>query len=205
MAADWFDRNDSVSAIESDCWGLLQQAITDRDCGWRLPILGTHSVAGVRQRILVLRDVDAGNRQLLFHTDRRSPKFAQLQKDPCVSLLFYDHARAVQLQTHGTASLHTNDETAERLWTIAAPETLRGYLAPLAPGTTTESPEDNLPPSVRGRIPSRIEVEPGRAQFAVICVCITLFDWLALSSLGNRRALIQYEAGRRTKADWIAP
>lgn len=205
MASDWFVRNDSLTAIEKDCWGLLQQAITDRVCGWRLPVLGTYSVAGVRQRVLVLRDVDAEKQQLMFHTDRRSPKFTQLQEDSRVSLLFYDHTRAIQIQARGIASLHTNDQIAERLWTSAAPESLRGYLAPLAPGTAVAAPSDNLPQAVRGRIPTRAEVEPGRAQFAVICVSITVLDWLALSANGNRRALFRYEAGKPMNAEWIAP
>lgn len=205
MASDWFVHNDSLTVIERDCWGLLRQAVTDRDCGWRLPVLSTSTAAGVRQRILVLRSVDAEHRQLMFHTDCRSPKFTQLQADPCVSLLFYDHTRSVQLQARGTVSLHTQDAIAEQLWIASAPETLRGYLAPLAPGTIVEGPDDNLPDHVRGRIPAWAEVEPGRAQFAVICVHIARMDWLALSRTGNRRVRIRYDEGRPVSCEWIAP
>ncbi len=202
---EWFADNNSLPALETDCWNLLTHAVSDRDCGWRLPVLATSAVNGVQQRTLVLRSVNRRQRELLFHTDVRSPKHAQLVSDPRVSLLFYDSVLSSQLIICGIAALHHSDEVANAVWNSSPPETLRQYLAPVAPGTVVETADCNLPQYVRGRIPDRSEVEPGRDHFAVIRVRALSLDWLHLSREGNRRARFEYPGDHEPHSLWTAP
>lgn len=201
-------QNLQLEAIHLDCWGLLEQAVTDRDCGWRLPTLATLAPAGVRQRTVVLRAVDSVRRQVFLHTDVRSAKIGQIRENPQVSLLFYDHTRSVQLMLQGKASIHTNDETADILWQHSPPEALRGYLGPLPPGMPVDEFCVNLPPFVQGRIPERAEVESGRPHFAVVSVTVEQSEWLRVSRSGNCRAVFRYfrESGEvRFTAEWLVP
>lgn len=197
-----------LEAVQADCWRLLEQAVTDRDCGWRLPVLATRTAAAVRQRTVVLRAVRAAERQVFLHTDIRSAKVQQIQEHPDVSLLFYDHARGVQLQLSGRATLHTHDAAADTLWQHSPPEALRMYLGLRAPGTPLTEPCTNLPPHVRGRIPERGEIEPGRPQFAAVAVTVQQAEWLLLSRDGNLRARFCYDVAAvedSLRAEWLAP
>ncbi|MCA9033788.1 MAG: pyridoxamine 5'-phosphate oxidase family protein [Planctomycetaceae bacterium] len=188
--------------IEQDCWRHLSAAVDDRDHPWRLPVMATTSPIGAKQRTLVLRKVDVFEKTLWFHTDIRSAKVAQIQADPRASLLFYDQALGVQLQLCGVCTIHTTDSVADTVWSTAAPETLRAYLGLLAPGTETAASNVNLPENVRGRIPTRDEVQGGRRNFAVIIFEVQNADWLHLSRNGNIRAYFDIISKTRR---WITP
>lgn len=127
-------------------------------------------------------------------------------------MLFYDHLRAVQMQLHGTARIHLDDALADNAWNASLPESLRGYLGPLAPGTVTEEPWTNLPEHLRGRLPERHEIEAGRPHFAVIEVAVEQLDWLLLLRDGNQRARFQYSVDSSADAarlpirsEWLSP
>jgi pyridoxamine 5'-phosphate oxidase len=219
MNSGFTDKN-SLGTIESDLWILLKTACTERNHGWRLPVLATQAGKSMRQRTIVLRDVIPHDRRLFFHTDLRSPKVAQIRMNPDASLLFYDHASAVQLQVSGHVSVDTDSPQADRLWEISPPESLRSYLAPQPPGTPADDPDDNLPESVRGRIPERSEIERGRCHFAVLIYTVSDIEWLQLDRDGNRRARFRYPnqlvqrpdsapstatLSRSFEAEWVCP
>jgi len=191
--------------IEADCWSLLQAAVQDKSCGWRLPVLATCANGELRQRTVVLRKIDAHSRRLFVHTDLRSPKCNCIRSNSDVSWLFYDATRHVQLQLTGRATIHTDDDVADRIWHDEAESSLRGYLAPYVPGTERPAPETNLPNAVRQRIPDRSELTSARANFAVISCVVGAADWLLLRPDGNLRARFTYEDGATSTMDWLAP
>ena len=199
-----FANTASLSCILSDCWRSLRNAVSSRDCGWRLPVLATQSSGDVRQRIVVLREVDIQQRLLLAHTDFRSPKVAALRDTQSVSWLFYDHTAMSQLQITSTASIHHADEVADRVWQSEPESSLRGYLAPIVPGTVVNGPSCNLPDKVMGRIPDRDELAAARTNFAVIQCEVETIEWLTLSREGNLRARFRY-SNDEVHADWLAP
>jgi hypothetical protein len=149
--------------------------------------------------------VDAERRSLLIHTDARSPKVAQIQECPAVSLLFYDQSLNVQLQMHGIASIHRLDSVAEELWRNSPPSSLRMYLGPLAPGTICTGPAFNLPSALVGRIPEQEELAPGYHNFAVVQILVQEMEWLRLSRDGNLRCRFLYQNGTLQNAEWMAP
>lgn len=151
----------------------------------------------------MLRTVNTTTRQLLFHTDARSPKVAQLKADERVSVVFYDAQSMTQLVIEGHASLHSTDELADTEWTATSASSRRAYLAPLPPGQQTDEPEPNLPANVAGRVPTEPELEPGRPNFIVISIGVQRIDWLQLDRSGNLRAEFEY-ADEDVSASWLA-
>lgn len=200
-----FSSADTLHTIDQTCWHILQAAVSCREHGWRCPVLATEFAGSVRQRTVILRDVDPENREIFCHTDVRSPKIVQLRENPRVSMLFYDSRLGAQLQILGRAEIHTDTQVADRLWQQSPPESLRSCLAPYAPGTHSIHPCDNLPDSVRGRIPERQELRSGRSRFAVVRIIAEQADWLLLSRDGNRRATFGYSPGKEPVREWLCP
>lgn len=205
-----FHDTSSLSAILNDCWSSLHASTAHKDCGWRLPVLASACpignpdfVGGIRQRIVVLRDVDVNQKLLVAHTDLRSPKVAALLEHPAASWLFYDPSAMSQLQVGGSISIHHSDEIADRLWETEPESSLRGYLAPFAPGTVCDRPEGNLPTSVVGRVPGREELQAARPNFAVITCKVESIEWLLLSREGNLRARFDY-VNDSVVSQWLA-
>ena len=202
-AHNWFEDCQNLTDIHSECWLRLSESIQDRNSGWRLPVLATETDNGLRQRILVLRHVDTEQQKLFAHTDLRSAKVAQIQRQPNVTWLFYDQSQQVQLHVHSMVSIHTNDDIADRFWASEPTSSLRCYLGHQAPGTVCRQPEHNLPDCVRGRIPDRSEVQPGRTNFAVIVAQVTEIEWLKLNQQGNLRA--RFFPFDNHPSEWLAP
>lgn len=191
--------------IQRQCWTLLHTAASGNEAGWRLPVLATLTQNSLRQRTVVLRKVRPDDASLLFHTDVRSPKVLQMEASPNVSLLFYDHELAAQLQVEGAATVHKSDDLAATVWDEGTPASLKMYCAPLVPGTVCPTAEINTPSSLVGRLPERAEILSGRAAFCVIKVVVKTLEWLRLSRDGNLRAKFRYESGQLQTAEWRAP
>ena len=190
-----------LSFIENDCWQLLDAAPEDLSSGWRLPVLGTSS----RQRTIVLRDVDPSARLLIAHTDTRSGKVNQLVREPLASLLFYDTSIRVQLQVTVVTEVQTEGPVADRLWAESDVSSLRGYLAPVAPGTRSDELTVNLPAEFRDELPTRQQLESGRRNFSALIFTVTSIEWLILNRSGNLRALFEYDIAGQVRRSWMAP
>lgn len=200
-----FQDRENLAAIEADCWELLDRAVHDRACGWRLPVLGTFDERGIRQRIVVLRAVDTTRRKFFVHTDVRSAKVEMIREFPEVSWLFYDSARQVQMQMTGTATVLTEKSETDWLWNQESTRSLRSYLAPHTPGTVCRQPNTNLPSNVRERIPEREELSAGREKFAVIQAEIKTMECVLLGVDGNLRTRFVFESGECVQRDWLCP
>ena len=195
----------NATQIADDCWTLLQHAVFDRDCGWRLPVLATWDGTNLRQRTLVLRRVDSATRRLYFHTNLHSPKVRILTEHPNVSLNFYDAQHQVQLQVIGQGCVHQDDDIRDDFWQSEPESSLRAYLAPLPPGTVCSDATANLPENVQGRIPDRNEVQPGKTNFAVISVQIHSAEFLILRESGHTRGRWTFSDQQSPTFDWLAP
>jgi pyridoxamine 5'-phosphate oxidase len=205
MSSELFPNPASLIQIEGAVWRLLQKAATERSGGWRLPVLATVSDGVVRQRTVVLRQVDVLLRQILVHTDIRSQKVAAIHQQPLVSWLFYDAELQVQLHLRGRAEVHTDDQTAQDLWDQEPESSLRAYLGPLRPGTACEGAEPNLPHEFLNELPTRQQLQAGRRNFAVISCLLQSAEWLQLGKHGHRRATFEYQDGRLVDSSWVAP
>ena len=102
-----------LQSLELLAWKKLVNGSIKKKNGFRTMCVGTvDSNNTASLRIVVNRKVDEIQKTIFFHTDNRSRKFADLQKDNCISLLFYDAKQRVQIVIKARAILNTNDTIA---------------------------------------------------------------------------------------------
>jgi hypothetical protein len=179
-------RIETLQLIERACWQGLEQASGDHDDGWRTPVLATVDGEAADARTVVLREVDAAARTLVFFTDRRSPKAAQIAQHPRGTLLAWSARRGWQLRLAVRLRVSTESlDTAPRWARLRLSPAADDYLSPLPPGT----PVDRY-------LPDR----SSRSHFAVVFAAVEAIDWLELHPDGHRRA--RFDA---CGARWLQP
>jgi hypothetical protein len=197
-------RPETFEEIVDSIWTLLERGASDRREPFHCPALATAGSQGPSVRTVILRKVFRAERVLLAHSDRRAGKIAEIESVPRVTWVFYDARRKVQVRASGHASVHTDDELAQRQWAASMVWSRRGY-ASLAPGTPLEAPGSGLPPELAAEDPDLKDAEAGRANFAVLRCAIDALDWLYLDARGHRRAKFRWDDARGWTATWVVP
>lgn len=183
---DEVTRLSDLAAIEQQLWRELTRCARDRDHGWRRAVLASCSPDGADARLVVLREVHAEQRELVIYTDTRSPKVAQLQRDPRATLVCWSAALGWQLRLRGEVEIAADGlEVTSRWATIKHRPAAQDYLSPLAPGSDLEAGG---------------KVDHPREHFGVLTFRVRAIDWLEVHALGHRRAAFDAR-GRR----WLAP
>ena len=186
------DRLDSLDAIHQACWQQLRDAALDKLHGWRLMALATVGASAddgpqAELRTVVLREVDVAARQLLFFTDARSPKAAQLAQQPRAALLLWCARLGWQLRLRVSVEVQTSGLAVSSRWAkVKLSPAAQDYLSPLPPGAP-----------LRGHQPERAS----RDHFAVCTAQVEAIDWLELHPQGQRRALFDGAGQGR----WVTP
>jgi pyridoxamine 5'-phosphate oxidase len=171
--------NTPPSATEADLvhriWTELQRATVDRHHEWRSPVLATTGLDGLPQaRTVVLRNAEASSSQLVFFTDSRSPKAAELLAQPAATFVFWSKRLSWQLRVRVRVQVHRTGPLVEAAWDRVSQSPAAGdYLAHAAPGAVMGS--SNSP-------------EAQSHHLAVVVAQIDSMDWLELAREGHRRA-----------------
>jgi pyridoxamine 5'-phosphate oxidase len=115
---------------EATIWRELGLALSQRGHTWQLPALATVAEDGSADaRTVVLREVDATARQLVFFTQAGSAKVGQIALHPVGTLLFWSRALQWQLRAKVRLSaLGEGDAAAARWARIAGTTAERDYL-----------------------------------------------------------------------------
>ena len=189
-------RLDSLAELETRLWLALDEATRWPDAPWRTPVIATVGPdgTGVTARVVVLRTVDRGRRELAFHTDSRAPKVEALRRVPDVAWTFFDPVGQVQLRVTGRAHLHLGDALAQEAWAGVPDPKRKTYQTRLAPGTPV--PASPVHHDFTGAI---------AAHFALVITEVTALDWLWLGQDGHRRAEFLYNVLGRDRAQWLVP
>jgi hypothetical protein len=172
--------------VERACWLELDHAAHDREHAWRVMTLATVDGDRADARSVVLRDVNAERREIVFYTDARSPKVAQIRAQPQAMLVGWWPQPGWQLRLRVTLSIETAGlEVSSRWARVKLSPSAHDYLAALPPGT----PVDRYQPE-RG----------SREHFAVVTAQVDEMDWLELHADGHRRARLAGGA-----STWLTP
>ena len=174
-------------------WESLREGADRGAHPFHTPVLASAHGQSPDVRTVVLQQADETRRELICHTDIRSPKVSGFRKNPRVAWLFYDRQAKVQLRLHGKVSIHHADELATARWEKSSPSSRRCYHAPHAPGTGLAGDGDRA-----------VELEEGFDNFAVISSGVFAIDWLFLQAGGHLRARFEWDGGH-WMGDWIAP
>jgi hypothetical protein len=179
----------------ADAFRLLSRGVADRRSAFHTPPLATRGLDGAPSlRTVVLRGFDPATRVLRIHTDRRSPKAAEILADPRAALHAYDAGAQVQMRLAGRAMLHLDDATADAAWDSSREMSRVTYATADAPGTPVAAP----PAAPHDPV-------AGRANFAVSLLRIVTLDWLLLAAAGHRRARFAWDGSGAQSAGWVAP
>lgn len=156
---------------------ILTRAANEKKSPWRWPVLVTRGEAYPGARMLVVRHFDRSALEIELHTDARSAKITELQRDPACALLFFDKASMVQLRIDGRAAVLTGAD-AEAAYSRAPKGSLSDYTG-LAPGDDPDAPA------------SENRDEP-RENFAALRIRIEWADLLKISRNGHDRRFVDF-------------
>jgi hypothetical protein len=183
------ERPVTLAAIEAAVWQELVRAAHDKHHAWRTPVLATGLAGAADARVVVLREVDAQTRTLVFYTDTRSGKVAQLREQPRATVVMWSAALGWQLRCRVWLSLDTQGVSVLSRWTrLKLSPSAQDYLSPLPPGSVIDDP-------VRPALP-----RDDRGHFGVLFALVDSLDWLELHREGHRRARFDAEGAR-----WLQP
>ncbi len=193
----------SLATLEADCWQQLTAAPDNGESPFKTMTLASCTQTGADIRMVVLRQADANQKRVWFHTDARAGKVIQLVRNPGAMLLFWDSQQQVQLRLRVETQLHTDDFVADAHWQNLWVGGRKPYLAEKQPGSEQPEPYPGFPPHFGDDLPSEAESEVGRPNFAVIECQILQLDYLRLGRSGQTRARFQYEP--IATFTWLAP
>lgn len=202
---DPFPVPDDLDAILSDFWTRWGRGAADRRSPFHTPMVG--SVTENRtpdQRIMVLRKADRSNNTLRFHTDHRSAKAGQIRHNNAVCVVGYDPGAKIQLRASGLATIVQTGALADEAWASTSASGRRSYLTTLAPGSISDVATSGLFVAFERGVPSLIESEAGRANFAIVPVSVNRLEWLHLAATGHRRAAFTLGDDGWT-GEWLIP
>ena len=201
----------SLKQIEFDAWQALRYATKNAESPLRFL---TYCTIGLdhcpKARTLVLRAVDTKRRELEFHTDIRSPKWTELDREPNSEVIGFSQPERIQLRLEGRATLfHPGSERNQQSWDLISNWTRQTYCGGPPGDSLAEPPDgalDNTGQQTPPEEPTPEMIGPGRNVFGVVTFQVTSMDWLRLCRQDNRRAMFRYDAnGSEPEASWINP
>jgi pyridoxamine 5'-phosphate oxidase len=177
---------DDLDTLLTTASALISRGVADRRSGFHTLQVATLGLDGAPKiRTVVLRAYDAATRTLRFHTDRRSPKVAEITRDPRVALHFYDAPSALQLRIDAMATVKAETPAAVEAWDKTRPFSRICYRVERAPGDPIEAPVEGFPPRDG-------EEQDGRDAFSIVQCRLIRLEWLHLSHDGHRRAAFHF-------------
>lgn len=185
-----------LDAIERRVWDELVRCARQAGHGWRRAVLATSGEDGADARVVVLRDAHPSRWELLFYTDTRSPKTAQIARDPRATLVCWCPDIGWQLRLRCELELADDGLEVTSRWAhVRHSPAAQDYLSPLAPGSVVAQP-DRPAAATRSDDPACVQ----RTFFGVVTAKVKTLDWLELHAQGHRRARFSAD-GRH----WLAP
>lgn len=195
---------DSLHTINTEAWQHITAAAEQADHAMHYLSLSTVDQQGQPQtRYLVLRAAESASKTLVFHTDIRSKKWAELRANPQLSILGYTPDERLQLRFNGHVTLYSPDSKQnQQAWQQLSSWTRYSYCGG-PPGHELATPETA---GALTEAPDETTTAPGREVFGVISFQANMLDWFQHPRGALRRALFHYEPdGSVQSASWIRP
>ena len=177
----------SNQAITTQIWQQLLRASVDKYHEWRSPVLVTNGLKNSDNenwpdaRTVILRAVNENTKELVFYTDSRSPKVAQLVQNPKAMVVFWSKRLNWQLRIKATVKIDLNSDLVQKTWEKVKQSPSAGdYLRSQMPGEILNNAQN-----------SSKQLFAGTAHFALVIAQVIEIDWLELSRNGHRRANIK--------------
>lgn len=193
----------SVEILNS-IYQKLSDGVVDRKDDFHTMVFSNLQDNKVNSRSVIIRKFDCEKRNLIFHTDIRSPKVKAIRENPQTHCLFYHFPHKTQLRISTFSTVHYNDSYSDTAWEDTSLSSRKCYLTKLNPSQITDICQDGISENLQSRIPTHEESQSGKKNFAVVINQILKIDWLYLSSSGHQRALYDF-TGKRIMKQWLVP
>lgn len=185
-----------LADIFRDVWSALVKGTEPGRAPFKVMQLATTNLDGSPDmRAIVVRRVDEARNTVVFHTDARSPKIAEIANESRVALAGVDAERNVQIRIYGEASIHRDEATRRELWDASRRDSLNVYRVRLAPGTPINDPADA----------HSINAGDGFEHFCVLEIRAGVIDWLDLSAAGGHERARFVRVEDEWRGRWISP
>jgi hypothetical protein len=180
-------RIESLHMVETACWRELERATHEREHEWRVMTLATVAGDRAEARSVILRDVRADPRTLLFYSDARSPKLEQIRAHPKGTLLGWSSLLSWQIRLRVHLEPEDDGLNVSSRWArLKLSPAAKDYLSPLAPGEPLTRPGAGT--------------ATARDYFTIVSARVEAIDWVELHADGHRRACFDAEGPR-----WVQP
>ena len=188
--------------IKKKIWSMLDDAVTNRNSQFRIPIFVCGDKSDFDGRIVVLRKSDQQNRLVQFHSDIRSDKIEKLKKNPTAAMLFYDKEEKIQVRLKVECTVNHNNDVTKESWSKTQHISRKCYLVDNGPGTESDIPTSGLKPELDNFEFTMEQSEEGYKNFTVIQCKVKSIEWLYLAAKGHRRARFDLKTNKDT---WLVP
>ena len=193
---------EDFNEIKKKIWSMLDDAVTNRDSTFRIPVFICGGQKDFDGRIVVLRKSDQSNNLLQFHSDIRSDKIAKLKNNNNASMLFYDKEEKIQVRLKVECIINHNNEITKESWSKTGHISRKCYLVDNGPGTESPNPTSGLKTELDNFEFTMEQSEEGYKNFTVIQCKIKTIEWLYLAAKGHRRARFDLI---NNKESWLVP
>jgi len=193
---------EDFSEIKKKIWLMLDDAVTNRNSQFRIPIFVCGDQSDFDGRIVVLRKSDQKNNLVQFHSDIRSDKIQKLKKNPNAAMLFYDKEEKIQVRLKVECTVNHNNNVTKESWSKTQHISRKCYLVDNGPGTESDIPTSGLKPDLDNFEFTMEQSEEGYKNFTVIQCKVKSIEWLYLAAKGHRRARFDLETNKDT---WLVP
>ena len=193
---------ENFEEIQNKYWSMLNDAVTNRESPFRIPVFICTHQNEIDGRIVVLRKSDRENNLLQFHTDLRSRKVDIIKKNNKASLLFYDKEEKIQLRVKIECEINNQNSIAEESWKKTQHISRRCYLTDSPPGSNSDNPTSGMISKLENFDYTMEQSEKGYENFTVIKCKVKSIEWLYLAAKGHRRAKFDLENNNNT---WLVP
>jgi len=191
--------------VESLCWEMLVEGATNRKSAMHQAVISTAKDNRAFMRTVVLRRVDAGSKKIYLHTDNRSKKMEDINRNEHLSWLVYDQTLRAQIRLSGHAIVHHLDDLCNEQWAKTGHHSRRYYMTDQPPSTELDQPSTGLNDALTAFDYTLEESEVGFQHFVVVETCIDWMEWYYTHSKGNQRAGFTYTDGSLSSATWLMP
>ena len=188
--------------IKKKIWSMLENAVTDRNSPFRIPVFICGDQSDLDGRIVVLRKADNKNNLVQFHSDIRSDKIEKLKNNSKAAMLFYDKEEKIQVRLKVECIVNHNNNITKESWSKTQHISRKCYLVDKGPGTESDIPTSGLKPELDNFEFTMEQSEEGYKNFTVIQCKIKSIEWLYLAAKGHRRARFDIE---NNKENWLVP
>jgi 3-hydroxyisobutyrate dehydrogenase len=184
---------------------MLVEGATNRKSAMHQAVISTAKDNRAFMRTVVLRRVDAGSKKIYLHTDNRSKKTEDINRNEHLSWLVYDQTLRAQIRLSGHAIVHQLDDLCTEQWAKTGHHSRRYYMTDQPPSTELDQPSTGLNDALTAFDYTLEESEVGFQHFVVVETCIDWMEWYYTHSKGNQRAGFTYNDGSLSSATWLMP